>query len=164
MTDKKVSVTRATSTSFLIDFARAWSLDKDFGLKLASALIYANLAEFFAISLIDSIYYESHLRFLPREETTTLESSIRKLRKVNFQSKEKIMKLLKIIKGDRNDLFHGLIRVVHKEEIDFSNMIKRISNNVEQLMAECVKIQPTFKQYDKFLKLAHEVAKAQKKS
>ena len=157
------NITRATSTSFLIEFARTWCKKRDLSFKLASALIYANLAELFADDLIECIHYEDNSKFSKSRTNTNMQSSINELKKLEFPSKTLILGKLNNIKQNRDDLFHGLIRVLHKENYSVDGIVLKIKTNTELFMKECINIQSKFPNYNKFLKLAHEVADERKK-
>ena len=165
-------LTQATFTSFLISFAGEWAIKKDLQSRLASSLIYANLAEFFADDLIDSIktemnhkLIESRVKLEPPsvDIKTNLERSITTLKTFQFPKKSEIIQLLIQIKENRNSLFHALL-VLHLKDLDIDLLITTIAVDVEKFLSIYFSITPEFPYKNKFIKLAHEVALEKRKA
>lgn len=126
----------------LIKLAREWSKNKCFSESLASVLIYANLAEFLAESILSIIQIainsnmngtKCRLDILSdKGRPTHLEALIRQLNLFDFFLKKEILLLLKNIKDSRNKLFHNLLTAEEKE-LHPDKLIKQIQSDVEEL-------------------------------
>ena len=100
------ALTTATFTSLLAEFAETWSKEKDLKSKLASSLIYSNLAEFLADDIIfwvrnridDKLRGENFkLVKYKASYNTSLGFSIKRLKKLDFPNKDELLNLLKMV-------------------------------------------------------------------
>jgi hypothetical protein len=143
--DKKPKVDPLESARYILELTKLAvkyeGNNKNGGDQLASALIYANLAEYFAYSLLKNVYFQinRNLSNLDYKITsldlskTNLEGVIRLLERFDFPKKGTIMPLLTKIKDQRNKLFHGL--VYSKENgVKPYTFIKNIQKDTKKLM------------------------------
>ncbi len=70
---------------------------------------------------------------LKKDEKTNIEASKKRLEYFNFPYRDQIINRLELIKNDRNDLFHGLLRLPEKG-LMIHPLAKRINNNLSELI------------------------------
>lgn len=114
---------------------------------LASAMIYAGLAEYIASKMINFVEVKINrlcwstrkdlfidlTKTIVSKRPTNLEYSIQRLQKYVFPLSDKIIRLLNKIKKDRNDLFHKLVSDDSSPET-LGRLITNIQNDVEKLL------------------------------
>lgn len=143
-TKPKINALESAKIIFaFIQSAREWSRKEEFNYQLASAFIYANLAEVLAESFLVMIIVSINQKLLNslwkldnkngEDEPTNLEHLIRKLAIYDFPNKDKVMSLLHKIKNSRNKLFHSLIKAEEKG-ISRNGLIKNVQRDVEKLI------------------------------
>lgn len=125
------------------DYALTLRKGKTIGEQLASAFIYAALAEYttdvFIKNLADNINKNSSqckVKFssnvVSHNGNTNLESALHKLRYFEYPNKIRIEEKIKFIMDARNKLFHDMFRASEKNII-LMDKIKIIQDNVPQL-------------------------------
>jgi hypothetical protein len=125
MATKKVIVDSFATANIFFRYASDLgksSLSKE---KLASALIFACLAEFYCeefiktlISYIEDKNLNRKVKFISKtlnnNTNTNLESALKKLRVLDYPDKKKIEDAIEVIKDARNKVFHNLVRAAEK--------------------------------------------------
>ncbi len=132
----------------LLDIARDFrkkDIDKDLGSHFASALLYANLADYLAANLLcglQEMAEEATREYLngrivirqKREMNIPLEKTIKKLKEFEFPSREKILELLADIKKCRNKVAHEIFKTPSNEMEIIGRSIAEICDKTEELV------------------------------
>lgn len=117
--------------------------------KLASALIYSALAEFFCeelikvISEVITVNNDNHnVGFisdtLSKVNNSNLGSALKKLEKLNYPHKKLIEKEIITIKHSRDQVFHNLVRV-HEKKVNMNYHIEVIQGHTPVLRGLVIK-------------------------
>ncbi|MFZ2152463.1 MAG: hypothetical protein WAV41_00195 [Microgenomates group bacterium] len=126
----------------LIELARESRKSKSVKDNLASVLIYANLAEFLSVGILDAVISridsESFLKkckINPKsfdESKSNLEAIVPKLKLFNFPNDFKIIPLILKVKDNRNKLFHNLLNM-NQKNLNMNSLIRNIQVDTETL-------------------------------
>jgi|GEM_PF-4635105 len=126
--------------------AREFAVSQEPEKQFAAALLYANLADYLATHLHESIklachnatrtYYNGSLTSIVRDESgIPLGKVIQGLDGYLFPSKDLIVPLLKKIKKNRDKIMHGLVKSPSKEIIETAEKsFSELTDDVEQLV------------------------------
>lgn len=128
----------------LIEYARELRRKPtdDFESRLISAVLYAQLSEYLAGFLLESLRHLAYdltysgsqgIAFIDTRNRVgvSLEKIIDGLKEFSFSDKSEIIKLLTEIKNSRNDLFHNLVSKSQDELIEIGNDIVLIQDKAE---------------------------------
>ncbi len=126
MTTKKIIIDSTEMSNTLSSYAKKLKESGVLREQLASALIYAGLAEYFCDEFIKALIDQLNLKnqkgsvnlkskIVYKNENTNLEYALIKLKYIEYPDKNEIEEIIKIIKDARNNLFHNLIRAGEKK-------------------------------------------------
>ena len=131
--DAKLSALRSAKViKSFIEWARGSRERKTFNDNFASTVIYSNISEFVAYSLLAFNRYISKTN-APTKEKSNLEYLIKELEKYYFTFKEKIIPKLYKIKDQRNKLFHNLV-LAQDKGLNVGGLMKNIQDDTEDLI------------------------------
>jgi hypothetical protein len=126
----------------LTRLARTWKNKTNVSMaeSTTSAIIYTNVAEFLALSLLKKIEQEINkncpkikINLQNNKQPTNLDFSIKQLELFSFENKSEILQVLTNIKDQRNKLFHNMLFLYHKN-IKPDSCIKNIQTQTEKLI------------------------------
>lgn len=125
------------------DFAKAKEVEKE----LAAAMLYANLCEYLAGHLLESLKqtvfsgsrtFWNGVVYLDARNTSeklTIGQMTKELRQFGFPSKELIIPLLERITKNRNKVMHNLLRLPASEIAKIDQAIGELFSDSEELIA-----------------------------
>lgn len=129
-----------------LELARDFSTSKELEKELASVMLYANLSEYLAYHLLESlrqvvfsgskafwngvVYYDSR----GASEKMTIGQIAIELKTYGFPSKELIIPKLKRIAENRNKVMHNMLRTPGSQLDQIDEAISQLSSDVEDLV------------------------------
>lgn len=115
--------------------------------RLASVLIYSNIAEYLAQNLLDNLTYYAKMgtynyyggimfveKISSREKNLTLGSIICEIEKFSFPDKQAIVECFKKISESRNRIFHNFAKS------DLDTIVEMVNDDLPSIMAKCEEV------------------------
>lgn len=125
------------------DFASSGEMEKE----LASVMLYANLSEYLAFHLLESlkqvvfsgsrtfwngvVYYDSR----SSDQKLTIGQIAKELQKYGFPSKELIIPILDRIAVNRNKVMHNMLRLPSSRLLEIDDAVKELVGDSEELVS-----------------------------
>ncbi len=132
-----------------LEIARKFNQSDEIEQQLAATMLYANMAEYLAYHLLESLkqvvfsgskaFWNGTVYFDDREssEKLTIGQIANELKKYGFPSKDLIVPLLSAIAKNRNTIMHRMLRVPSDQMSQIDNAIAELAKDCEQLI-DCI--------------------------
>jgi hypothetical protein len=129
-----------------LEIARDFANSSDIEKELASALLYANMSEYLAYHLLESLkqtvfsgskaFWNGNVYLDARDtsEKLTIGQIAQELKRYGFPSKELIIPLLRRITTNRNKIMHNMLRLPASEMGQIDTAITELVQDSEQLV------------------------------
>ncbi len=130
-----------------LNLAREFRTSNEIEKELASAMLYANMAEYLAYHLIESLrqiiftgsktFWNGSVYLDSRNlaEKETIGQIAKQLKKFGFPSKEVIIPLLERIAKNRNKIMHNILRTPASELQAIDESIRQLADDCEELVS-----------------------------
>lgn len=134
----------------LIEYARKfrqkyYEEDDDMAPYFASALLFANLADYLAAHLLDGLkqiteeatreYMNGRVVIRRKSEIDVpLEKTTRQLKEYDFPSKDKVLELLAIVRKGRNKIAHEIFKTPGEQLEEIGKALAEVCDKTEELV------------------------------